>query len=97
MLEKLIKKSIHILGKKKEMPVISSSDTDNDLRQREKELFGEDRVRLQRLYEKWVVKETWLLHDEAIPLLLAIDPTPVWISGRWANMQDIVLSRDCYQ
>ena len=74
MLEKLLKKSMHIFGKKKEMPVITSSDTGNDLRQREKELFGEDRVKLQRLFEKWVVRESWLLHDEAIPLLLGIDP-----------------------
>ncbi len=34
-----------------------------------------DAFALQRLYERWVVKDEWLLYDEAIPLLLGLDPT----------------------
>jgi hypothetical protein len=44
------------------------------LRQREQELYGMDRIQQQKLYEKWIIKKTWLLKDEAIPLLCGVNP-----------------------
>ena len=37
-------------------------------------IYDEEHLRLQKLYEKWVCKEKWLLHKEGIPLLLGMDP-----------------------
>jgi len=37
-------------------------------------LYNDDNFALQRLYEKWVVKDEWLLNEEAVPLLMGIDP-----------------------
>ena len=37
-------------------------------------IYDEEHLRLQKLYEKWVCKEKWLLHKEGIPLLFGIDP-----------------------
>ena len=34
-----------------------------DQREREADLYGEKRVNQQRLYEKWIVKDKWLLKD----------------------------------
>lgn len=48
-----------------------------DMQQREQDMFGTDRLQQQKLYEKWVVKETWLLKNEAIPLLSGINPESV--------------------
>ncbi len=45
-----------------------------DIRQREFELFGKEKINQQRLYEKWVVKDTWRLLSEALPLLSGFDP-----------------------
>lgn len=36
--------------------------------------YNDDNFALQRLYEKWVVKDEWLLFEEAVPLLMGIDP-----------------------
>ncbi|MCG8379194.1 MAG: hypothetical protein MI865_06950 [Proteobacteria bacterium] len=41
---------------------------------RDIEVFGQDNLTKQRLYEKWSCKDTWILHDEGLPLLLGIDP-----------------------
>lgn len=51
-----------------------------DMRQKEKHIYGEDRIKQQKLYEKWVVKESWHLKNQAIPLLLSMDPENVSIS-----------------
>jgi len=51
-----------------------SADLSLDMSQREKAIYGEDKIRLQKLYEKWAVKETWHLKSQGIPLLLSIDP-----------------------
>lgn len=36
---------------------------------REVELLGEDRVQRQRYYESWASRESWLIYEEALPLL----------------------------
>ncbi len=51
-----------------------SADLSLDMSQREKAIYGEDKIRLQKLYEKWAVKESWHLKSQGIPLLLSIDP-----------------------
>ena len=38
------------------------------------QIYGDDLIRLQLLYESWVIKESWLIMDEAIPLLAGFDP-----------------------
>lgn len=38
------------------------------------QIYGDELIKLQLLYEKWVTKDTWLLKDEALPLLMALDP-----------------------
>ena len=51
-----------------------SADLSMDMSQREKAIYGEDKISQQKLYEKWAVKTTWHLKDQAIPLLLSTDP-----------------------
>jgi hypothetical protein len=51
-----------------------SADLGLDMGQREKAIYGEDKIKLQKLYEKWAVKESWHLKSQGIPLLLSIDP-----------------------
>jgi hypothetical protein len=53
---------------------VESADLSLDMSQREKAIYGEDKIRPQKLYEKWAVKETWHLKSQGIPLLLSIDP-----------------------
>jgi len=52
-----------------------------DMRQKEKIIYGKDRIEQQKLYEKWAVKKSWHLKDQAIPLLLSMDPEDVSISS----------------
>jgi hypothetical protein len=51
-----------------------SADLSLDMSQREKAIYGEDKIRLQKLYEIWAVRESWNLKNQGIPLLLSIDP-----------------------
>lgn len=46
-----------------------------------------DTFALQRLYEKWVVKDEWLLDDEAVPLLLGLDPALEFLNAKCALLQ----------
>lgn len=46
----------------------------NELREKEAQLFGEDAIYYQRLFEKWTVKEDWNLESEGIFILLGVDP-----------------------
>ena len=41
---------------------------------RSQELYGEEKLQQQLLYEHWAVKNTWHLRTEALPLLLGMDP-----------------------
>lgn len=47
---------------------------DSGINQRLGNIYGQDRIEQQMLYEKWVVKENWLLKYEALPLLFGINP-----------------------
>lgn len=53
--------------------VLNSDDMKN-MRKKEKDVYGEDMITRQKLYEKWAVKPSWHLKNEAIPLLLSLDP-----------------------
>lgn len=50
----------------------------------------EDTFALQRLYEKWVVKEEWLVNEEAIPLLLGSDPSTDFLNSEYNQLQNRV-------
>jgi hypothetical protein len=43
-------------------------------RQRLVEIFGDERLSQQLLYENWVVKDSWRFREEALPLLCGMDP-----------------------
>jgi hypothetical protein len=47
----------------------------------------EETFALQRLYEKWVVKEEWHVNEEAIPLLLGTDPTIDFLTSEYKQLQ----------
>ena len=37
-------------------------------------IYGQENIFLQRLYEKWTVRDTWLIKKEGLPLILGHDP-----------------------
>lgn len=83
MLVMNIRNILKNIGKKLASPANADRHTDavkhsgNDnvnLEQRLGRIYGEDAMSLQRLYESWVTKESWLIKQEALPLLLARDP-----------------------
>ncbi len=82
-LNRLISTIKNIFGRSKISPSyhIDSDDSSSypalDMRQKEKNIYGEDRIEQQKLYEMWVVKESWHLKNQAIPLLLSMDPENV--------------------
>ncbi|MCG8325587.1 MAG: hypothetical protein MI673_08720, partial [Thiotrichales bacterium] len=53
---------------------LPGKDTQDKLRKREIDLYGEELTALRRLYEKWVSREHWKLDSEAVPLVLGLDP-----------------------
>ncbi len=71
----------------------TNRDNSKSMRKKEMDIYGEERITQQKLYEKWVVKSSWDLHTEAIPLLLSIDPEKYSVSsladGREEKYQDL--------
>ncbi len=63
---------MNILRKKNITPHISTPEI--SMSEREEKVYGEDRLFLQKLFEKWSCKDKWLLYDEGIPLLFGIEP-----------------------
>ena len=51
-----------------------ADNREKNMNQRMEDIYGKDQVKLQLLYEKWIIKGDWRLKDEALPLLLAMDP-----------------------
>ncbi len=72
-INKLFGQSELVVNSQTGQKVPNSGDTKN-MRQKEKDVYGEDRITQQKLYEKWAVKPSWHLKNQAIPLLLSIDP-----------------------
>ncbi len=46
----------------------------NDLHKRLQQIYGEQQIELQLRYEKWAIRESWQLKDEALPLLCGLEP-----------------------
>jgi hypothetical protein len=44
------------------------------MQQREDKIFEKETLSLQKLYEQWSCKESWVLYDEGIPLLFGVSP-----------------------
>ena len=44
------------------------------MEEREEKIFEKETLNLQKLYEQWSCKESWLLYDEGIPLLFGLEP-----------------------
>ncbi len=61
---------------------VSNSGETKNMREKEKDVYGEDRITQQKLYEKWAVKPSWHLKNQAIPLLLSMDPEKYSTSSR---------------
>jgi len=80
ILEKVGRMAKNILGQSKKSSKqniysnAESADVSLDMSQREKAIYGEDNIKQQKLYEKWTVKTSWHLKNQAIPLLLSMDP-----------------------
>jgi hypothetical protein len=66
----------HVSSKMQEKNT-NKQTSEEDIRSRENEVFGKEKLQQQRLYEKWVSKNSWLLKSEGIPLLLGMDPQAV--------------------
>lgn len=62
------------LGKKAGQPEIAVHDESLSVRKHEMEMYGEQKLKKQKLYEKWACKESWLLYQEGMPLLFSVDP-----------------------
>jgi len=90
-----IKKSI--IGDNKEES-ISKAHIEMTMSERERATYDEDHLKLQKLYERWICKDKWLLQQEGIPLLLGINPetnisgneASVKIDELWAHAQECV-------
>lgn len=65
-------KSIFFKIDKKDSTVIQVQSI--SMREREREVYDNEQLTLQKLYEKWLSKDKWLLHKEGIPLLLGLNP-----------------------
>lgn len=55
-------------------PVAGKTPQAGDSLAREIEVYGAEQVAESRLFERWASLESWLLRDQAIPLLLGVDP-----------------------
>lgn len=72
-----------------------------DIREREAAIYGQERIDLQRLYERWVSRPAWLLKSQALPLLLGRDPEGRvgdddymdQVNELWAHAQECVKKR----
>ena len=54
--------------------VMDDDQKTQDTGRRFREIYGEEKLQQQLLYERWAVKDTWRLRTEALPLLLGMDP-----------------------
>lgn len=59
---------------KKNQPAPSVTAPKILMSEREDKVYGEGKLTLQKLYEKWSCKEKWLLYDEGILLLFGLQP-----------------------
>jgi hypothetical protein len=55
-------------------PAASGDQNTQDITPRLREIYGNEKLQQQLLYERWAVKDSWHLRTEALPLLLGMDP-----------------------
>ena len=95
---KKIKSSFPYFRGKKITHTVSNPEI--SMSEREKKVYDEDKLSLQKLYEKWSCKDTWFLYDEGIPLLFGIEPgTSESMDDELSNkIEDLwVHAQDCVQ
>ncbi|GJM04949.1 MAG: hypothetical protein DHS20C09_09400 [marine bacterium B5-7] len=76
----------------------SNAPLEMTMSERERNIFDESHLRLQKLYEKWICKDKWLLQKEGIPLLFGISPNSdesshdvlLKIEEQWEHAQECV-------
>ncbi len=49
--------------------------------------YDDDSFALQRLYEKWVTMDEWLLYEEALPLLLGANPDTDFVNSKYEELR----------
>lgn len=93
----LVKKIKSVISKQDKKDDVMSNAQDVTMQQRENHVYDAEHLALQKLYEKWLYKEDWLLYKEAIPLLLGIDPDcakkdeyAIEIEELWKHAKDCV-------
>lgn len=90
-----IKTSLFGADKEISVPNVSLEMT---MSEREKNIYDEDHLRLQKLYEQWICKDKWMLQKEGIPLLFGINPDTnesgndesVKLGELWVHAQECV-------
>jgi hypothetical protein len=55
-------------------PAGSGDHNTQDLSLRLRDIYGNEKLQQQLLYERWAIKDSWHLRTEALPLLLGMDP-----------------------
>ena len=86
-----------LFGTDKEI-LVPNAPLEMTMSEREKNIYDEDHLRLQKLYEKWICKDKWLLQKEGVPLLFGINPdanesgddVSVKIEELWVHAQECV-------
>jgi hypothetical protein len=56
------------------VPITTETEPAVSMSDREDKLFEKEQLSLQKLYEQWSCKDTWLLYEEGIPLLFGLAP-----------------------
>ena len=77
---------------------VDEQSVEISMEEREEKIFEKETLNLQKLYEQWSCKESWLLYDEGIPLLFGLEPgnnniddeLSDKIESLWEHAQDCV-------
>tara|TARA_R110000782_G_scaffold266977_2_gene361901 strand:+ start:6358 stop:7014 length:657 start_codon:yes stop_codon:yes gene_type:complete len=77
---------------------MSNDSVEMTMSERKSKNYDENHLRLQKLYEKWICKDKWLLQKEGIPLLFGVSPNIdesnhdvlLKIEEQWEHAQECV-------
>jgi hypothetical protein len=70
----VINKIKSFFSSNKKTPITHIELNEVSMHEREEKIFEKERLSLQKLYEQWSCKESWLLFEEGIPLLFGLEP-----------------------
>ncbi len=70
----IYKKLVSVFFREKKKSLSLDQVQHVSMREREYQVYDVEQLTLQKLYEKWLSKDKWLLHKEAIPLLFGLNP-----------------------